>query len=428
MCVSVLGLTGRYNCIGTRRPELGWASAAAMSTAKRKAEDISVTTDDAGVSQAYASSLPSQPDCAPQPTLPATCLASVLNFLPYSDVRTSLLAGKTIAVDAAKHVDTLNIFKSGNLVAPAARCFTSVSEVNIFSLVTETDPYATGEQILCPRTCMVSVPFLTIFPELKRAFVGGHDEVLDPRHTARTCYCVSRCRTPSDHASLFRGLVAAFCGAFQTKLLPKNLKLSGIVKGQYHLRCDPRVEGDAGPSCGLCRSICFNFPLGIVRDLEGPHELSRWQGRICVSNVDRIGIMRQRSGGIQVLRSYKAAYHLFDLLLHNLRTKGVVADSDKGGEFVVRMKELNANNPLEVNYMPSNDFLAAKTMVGLGLDPRALPKDEVANWIRDIRKGEIWEKETYDCFVTLGFAMDDTELILVEPENEPGIDRYWYRR
>ena len=42
---------------------------------------------------------------APPPHLPASCLGAILNFLPYSDVRTCMLAGRAMAVGAARHVD-----------------------------------------------------------------------------------------------------------------------------------------------------------------------------------------------------------------------------------------------------------------------------------------------------------------------------------
>ena len=41
------------------------------------------------------------------PDLPATVMANVLNFLPYHEIRSSLLAGKTLAIDAATIVRTL---------------------------------------------------------------------------------------------------------------------------------------------------------------------------------------------------------------------------------------------------------------------------------------------------------------------------------
>lgn len=47
---------------------------------------------------------------AESPThLPAPCLAAVLNFLWYTDVRQCMLAGKIMAEEAARHVETLNI-------------------------------------------------------------------------------------------------------------------------------------------------------------------------------------------------------------------------------------------------------------------------------------------------------------------------------
>jgi hypothetical protein len=54
--------------------------------------------------------------------------------MPYADVRSALLVGKYIAVEAAKHVQTLNIMKEGEMYIPAARRFANAEEVNILCL------------------------------------------------------------------------------------------------------------------------------------------------------------------------------------------------------------------------------------------------------------------------------------------------------
>ena len=107
--------------------------------------------------------------------LPETCLAAVLNFLPYSDVRRCMSAGKTMAVEAASQVETLNIMNPSELVGPAARRFANASELNILCLVStalnnnQTDLVETLSMTTAART----TPFMTIFPKLKSAFVGG---------------------------------------------------------------------------------------------------------------------------------------------------------------------------------------------------------------------------------------------------------------
>ena len=68
--------------------------------------------------------------------LPATCVASALDFLPYSDIQSALLADRVIAVDAAEYINTLNIMEPAGLHVPLARCrFPNVKNVNILCLL-----------------------------------------------------------------------------------------------------------------------------------------------------------------------------------------------------------------------------------------------------------------------------------------------------
>ena len=104
------------------------------SSRKRKAD-----VDDELVSGRKLKIAKPSPSSSPAAHLPASCLALILNFLEYGDVRRCLLAGKIMAVDAARHVEVLNIMNALELVPSAARRFANVSEINILSLVTPTE-------------------------------------------------------------------------------------------------------------------------------------------------------------------------------------------------------------------------------------------------------------------------------------------------
>ena len=117
----------------------------------------------------------SAPDDDSPAHLPAPCLAAVLNFMWYTDVRQCMLAGKMMAVEAARHVETLNITKASELVVPAARRFGNASEVNVLCLVSEIDEddeENTDDQISMDTVARV-IPFLASFPSLARVFLGG---------------------------------------------------------------------------------------------------------------------------------------------------------------------------------------------------------------------------------------------------------------
>ena len=93
---------------------------------KRKADELT-TTGHADQQQrvhaeddtAKTTEPPTPPAAAAAvPDLPATFLANVLNFLPYNEVRSSLLAGKTLAIDVATNVRMLLMPSSSSSFTP----------------------------------------------------------------------------------------------------------------------------------------------------------------------------------------------------------------------------------------------------------------------------------------------------------------------
>ena len=69
------------------------------------------------------------------PHLPAPIWGGILDFMPYSEVRTALLIGKHIAVEAVKYVTTVNVTKSSEMYIPAARRFPNVEKLKILCLL-----------------------------------------------------------------------------------------------------------------------------------------------------------------------------------------------------------------------------------------------------------------------------------------------------
>ena len=191
---------------------------------KRKADALESGEDDDGKSPAAA------PASDSPAHLPAPCLAAILNFLWYTDVRRCMLAGKIMAVEAARHVETLNITRSSELVVPAARRFTNVSEVNILCLVSEHDDQ--DYHILSRDAAIQTFPFIVSFPHLARVFIGGHycDNGVWDKFDYRLegeggLEGLPGCRKPSDHEAIFRSLVQSLVGGFQSKSLKKTFSL-----------------------------------------------------------------------------------------------------------------------------------------------------------------------------------------------------------
>ena len=189
----------------------------------------------------------SAPDDSPA-CLPATCLAAVLNFMWYTDVRQCMLAGKMMAVEAARHVETLNITKASELVVPAARRFGNASEVNVLCLVLGREEDNPDYQISMDTVRRV-VPFLASIPNLEHVFLGG----LFRRRTSqgeavwrRFDYGIEYCEAPRDHQAIFKTLVQNVMGGFQSRSLPQRLEVDGILWDEQ-LEC---VLGDAEDLAG----------------------------------------------------------------------------------------------------------------------------------------------------------------------------------
>ena len=233
-------------------------------------------------------------DCLEDELLPASCLASVFNFMKYADVRNCLLAGKVTAVEAASHVETLNITSPSELVVPASRRFENVTEVNVLCLLSEL-PNEQGD-VLSVETAERIVPFVSSLRKLTRCFLGGM-----PRQGFPHVYKRTHCVQPEDHQSIFRGLVTTFAGAFRSKALSQDLRLEGIVGGDIdgvslmvvnstgtQLECSDEEE-DPNEPCRCCRAIVSSFPLKTVVELV-------YEKEVCVSRENIIEMIRSREG------------------------------------------------------------------------------------------------------------------------------------
>ena len=153
-------------------------------------------------------------------------LASVLNFMDYGDVRRILCTGKYVAVDAAKHIKTINITRdcqlfTGPMTRSVTTRFANVRHVNCLCLV-RTDTDADGDQMLSIKAATRIVPFHMTFPELSSAFLGGAGA------GGRFEYDAERCVSPSHHEEAFRVLAEHFRRSIRSGALPCRINLQGI--------------------------------------------------------------------------------------------------------------------------------------------------------------------------------------------------------
>ena len=129
------------------------------ATTKRKADACgSVVTGDGGKKPRSEVETP-----PPLPLhLPAPVWGRVLDYMPYQEVRSTLLICKAIANEAVRYVLTLNIVRDCELDIPAARRFQNVEEVNVLCLikVNEAAQNWRKRRIISSIAARATVPFI----------------------------------------------------------------------------------------------------------------------------------------------------------------------------------------------------------------------------------------------------------------------------
>ena len=204
---------------------------------KRKADALEAdgNNDNEHNTQSSPAPDPKSPATDSPNHLPAPCLAAVLNFLWYTDVRQCMLAGKIMAVEAARHVETLSITKASELVVPAARRFANVSEVNILCLFSGQTEEEQSKSLLVAATRIA--PFLAAIPSLKKAYIGnlivGPSEMTWRQRFEIDVFSDNSLICPMP--PMFKTLIEILCGGFESRILKQNLKLCGILESDQLL-------------------------------------------------------------------------------------------------------------------------------------------------------------------------------------------------
>ena len=279
---------------------------------KRKADKISTDEEDVAVDV---------------PHLPASVWGGILDFMPYGEVRSALLVGKHIAVQAVKHVGTISVLNASEMYVPAARRFRNVTGINVLCLVNG----AIGRPLFGlpgswrdidrrPTVSMdaatMAVPFLCSFEKLERVCFGGLIKMIRPQpidgesHYFERIWYNHLCKPeegPEDHSVVFKTLLNSLLGAFQSRAIGPNLEMEGVLRrsqfpcSNWTYRMRRFQDQVIDPECCLCRGVMEYFPLSAtipVVEREGPPSLHTGT---CLEQEVRIDITRRRSGGIAAL-------------------------------------------------------------------------------------------------------------------------------
>ena len=370
--------------------------------------------------------------------LPASCLAAILNFMEYAEVRRCLMAGKIIAVDAARHVETLNIMNTSELVPSAARRFANVTEVNILSLVTHTPMPAVfdedtpePEDTLSVGSVTRSVPFLISFQKLERAFLGGW-QLSSSGRRFKLPYLAPACVEPKDHKTVFGGLVDHFCGAFQCRSLSPSLHLEGVFEGEQ-LPCHDEEEEEE-VRCRRCWTAATSFPLQLV--LEKIPESCNCA--LCLSYSDRIEALASRHDIRSLSQSQsQAVIKCFRALAGSMITWAHIYTYDGHGDrydarksFIERMKSqggiITKNIPSGLNvrvFYISVEGMEVLNRFASFIGPSIMnSKHKIFSSSADEEgKKYVLARQTFESLVQLNFDLVSKNFILVDPFDEAAL-------
>jgi len=209
------------------------------------------------------------------PHLPAPVWGHVLDFMPYSEVRSALLVGKHIAVEAAKYVQALNIMRGCELYIPAARRFGNVEEVNILcflELTREEDDNGWGAFSVSLDVSNRTVPFLGSFAKLTRGFLGSLETGAD--------YFLN-----DQDVDVYRGLLTAYVGAVKSGAFSEKIALEGADLWPL----TSSLCRQKSSNCRFCRDILSHFPFRGLLDV-----LVSQRDMFCQTEQDHWDIVRRR--------------------------------------------------------------------------------------------------------------------------------------
>lgn len=257
-----------------------------MPPTKRKADALSGAHPSERESK--KSSRHADESTVPIPDLPAPMWGRVLEFLPYGDVRKALLICRAVYFEATATVRYLFIHHANEIDVRAARRFVNVEAIVIGCIL--------KNGFLNANAVGRVVPFMTSFPNLKQCKVGTFDITSSSRKRSQYTYRLKRCKDPVDHSALYRSMLEALCGAFESNALSKSIHLPGFMTPGRVYSCAPSVER-ARSKCRLCRRIINCFPLNQIIQMQGTcgnEYIGKFQG-FCISHEECLTIIRSRS-------------------------------------------------------------------------------------------------------------------------------------
>ena len=226
--------------------------------------------------------------------LPVDSWAGVMGYLPFPDMLGLSATARYFSRDVSPLVRKVTITSwTQMLTSKSAKRFVGVRDVSIECLLEE-DEYVGYK--LCETTSDLVVKFLSAFPNLRRAWVGGVSLTgdrfaFDPR---RFGYC---------DQIRFAKLVELTCSGYRAGELSQDLHLEGLV--DFRRGSSPTSSMSDPSSAYVCPFNNPEFPFGwhcpqcldIVKLFPVLHVIKMEHGVECISFEKRLEILADRAGG-----------------------------------------------------------------------------------------------------------------------------------
>lgn len=407
------------------------ASARAAKNRRPRTDDTTNEDTDAGDGDALAPSSSSLVGPKPMPAhIPAPVWGRVLDYLPYGEVRSALLVGKIIAMEAVKHVQTISITNGWEMDVPAARRFANVTEVNILSLLRLTADgveWRLDEFHLCGATAERIVPFIVGFQKLERVRAGGldHDSnfVTYSSEIGRYLKGCGGLEYHESHLETTFSLITHLMGAFSTRSLPTTLEtMNGITTCLAHIRpCLHRErEEDAEKPCTFCSRTLEYFP---IKDLIGPP----YHGSTtCFDLPGKIAIISERQQSRKWFRDMSEEFlvNFVNSSFDSLEIRLINDDELRG-----RLKDAAVDMDIDfgppiIQFLPKSQMQMIDRFLALGFDPKLVSQEyfyDVLTIGVVTRTFDTFDTATFDFLVSRGFPLDGSDLILLDEAKEPAL-------
>ena len=385
---------------------------------KRKADELS---DDSGDPAAATAA----EDVSAPAHLPAPVWGHVLDFMPYADVRSALLVGKHMAVEAAKHVQTLNITKAGEMYIPAARRFANAEEVNILCLLGGTGETDDEDFILEPYTitevASIRIPsFISSFPRLKSVFLGGVLLVEARATNVRYGSIGHTCVGPDNHREVFRNLIISLFGAFKTGALRRAVELNDLLYSIRQTSSCTKTSRDPDTSpCQSCRDCIQYLPLNdvIIASIYNLPYL------FCPNTSTDIiwGLLSERPG-IEMGVKCISEEVLCRVVRRDLTMGVITGDSESAVKLLSKKWRFDRKIPfIQVCCLPESAFERLDGLIKKGLDPdkiRSRSFFEMMGHLIGPRLEQmsffVWSKSAVEGLASRGFPVNCDSIPVIE--------------